>query len=204
MLRSIENEASDRVAVLHENEPDHGRQAAPVFSEIFVLIRGSASHASELLDCSLGLFAPLGRRLFIPPQLARLELCPRVTEHRQESVIGIGETPTDVAQDDPDNVRVDEPLKPRLGLSPNELLSNTAVLVLEMFTAELSAQTGLEDVEVGGLGYVVVRAGVNPFNHRIPIVARREHDDGDVAPFDPLLDAPARLLAGQSRHDEIE
>ncbi len=90
------------------------------------------------------------------------------------------------------------------GLLPNELLADTAVLILEVFAAELSAQAGLENVEVGGLGNVVVGAGVDAFDHRIPIVARREHDEGDVAPFGSLFDALARVLAGQSRHDEVE
>jgi hypothetical protein len=36
------------------------------------------------------------------------------------------------------------------------------------------------------------------------IVARREHDEGDVAPVGSLFDALARVLTGQSRHDEVE
>src|ERR1035441_2596542 len=52
------------------------------------------------------------------------------------------------------------------GLPPNELLADTAVLILEVFAAELSAQAGLENVEVGGLGNVVVGAGVDAFDHR--------------------------------------
>ena len=91
-----------------------------------------------------------------------------------------------------------------LALAAYKLLADAMIFILDVFAPEVSAQANLENFEIGGLGNVVISAGVDAFDHGISIVVRRDHDERNVAPLSSLLDALAGFLAGKPRHDEVE
>ena len=90
------------------------------------------------------------------------------------------------------------------GLAPYEFLAETIIFILKVFSPQVRAQANLEHFEIGGLGNIVVCASIDAFDHGIAIVVRREHDQRNVAPYRPLLDALAGFLAGKPWHDEVE
>src|SRR3989442_4342578 len=85
-----------------------------------------------------------------------------------------------------------------------QFLADAAVLVLEVFSPELRAQSRLQHLEVRRLRDVIVRAGIDALDHRLLLLESREHDQGNVPPGWRVFDAPTGLLSGQPRHHEVE
>jgi hypothetical protein len=91
-----------------------------------------------------------------------------------------------------------------LELLAEQLVPDLAVLVLELFAADLRAYPGLEHIELVGLLDVVVGAVAEADQHRLGVVHGGHHDQRDVPDGRRGLDPLAGLAAVQSGHQEIE
>ena len=104
---------------------DHGNAAA-IFTEVLLLSCLNGSFRLFLCHGAFSVVEPLRRCQVLPAHATRDEIFPAVSQHVEKSIVGLRYFTSDIPDEDPDNIGVDE--APNLGFALFKIAVKTGIL----------------------------------------------------------------------------
>ena len=96
------------LGLLEQGDAHENREAGAILAEVFLFERLGATGLFEFLDGARIDLAVFRRRDLRPPQRPGFHLVPRIPQHAQEGVVGVGDVALHITEQHPDDVGVDQ------------------------------------------------------------------------------------------------